>query len=275
MKLVTFNSNGRERIGEWDGTTIHGVSTPDVMRQFIRRGISTARTYEHFPQSSVTLQAPIQPGKIVCIGKNYGDHAKETGSDIPQFPIVFAKFPSAIIAPHQPITWRSSITQKVDWEGELAVVMGKTAKDVSEANAYDYVFGYTIANDVSARDLQLDATSQWTRGKSLDTFCPLGPCIVTRDEITDPHELAVKTLVNGETRQDGNTRDMIFKIPFLISYVSRSFTLEAGDLILTGTPSGVGQGMNPPQFLKDGDTVSITVEGIGELTNPCQIEAEA
>jgi 5-carboxymethyl-2-hydroxymuconate isomerase len=275
MKLITFLQNGRSRIGELVGDTVNVTAWTETMTGLIRRGITPSRTYERFPLDSLTLDAPLVPGKIIAIGRNYSEHAKEVGGSLPTEPLIFAKLPSAVIAPGKPITWRTSITEQVDWEGELAVVIGRRARNVREEDAMNHVFGYTIANDVTARDLQRAKDSQWTRAKGLDTFCPLGPCIVTRDEITDPHELAVKTLVNGETRQDGNTRDMIFKIPFLISYVSRSFTLEAGDLILTGTPSGVGQGMNPPQFLKDGDTVSITVEGIGELTNPCQIEAEA
>lgn len=274
MKLITFIQNGRHRIGEVVDDTVYVTAWTDPMTSLIRRGITPSRTYERFPLSSLTLDAPLVPSKIIAIGRNYSEHAKEVGGTLPTEPLIFAKLPSSIIGPNRPITWRTSITQQVDWEGELAVVIGKRARNVSEEDAMNYVFGYTIANDITARDLQRVKDSQWTRAKGLDTFCPLGPCIVTRDEIADPHELALKTVVNGETRQDGNTRDMIFRIPSLIAYVSRMFTLEAGDLILTGTPSGVGQGMNPPTFLNDGDTVTITIEGIGELSNPCVIEAE-
>ncbi len=275
MKLITFIQNGRHRIGEVVDDMVYVTAWADPMTNLIRRGITPSRTYERIPLASVNIDAPLIPGKIIAIGRNYSEHAKEVGGTVPTEPLIFAKLPSAIIGPGQPITWRKSITDQVDWEGELAVVIGKRARRVSEEDAMNYVFGYTIANDVTARDLQRVKDSQWTRAKGLDTFCPLGPYIVTRDEIADPHELALKTLVNGETRQDGNTRDMIFKIPFLISYASRMFTLEAGDLILTGTPSGVGQGMTPPTFLNDGDTVTITIEGIGELSNPCHIEPEA
>lgn len=275
MKLITFIQNGRHRIGEVVDDMVYVTAWADPMTNLIRRGITPSRTYERIPLASVNIDAPLIPGKIIAIGRNYSEHAKEVGGTLPTEPLIFAKLPSAIIGPGQPITWRKSITDQVDWEGELAVVIGKRARRVSEEDAMNYVFGYTIANDVTARDLQRVKDSQWTRAKGLDTFCPLGPYIVPRDEIADPHELALKTLVNGETRQDGNTRDMIFKIAFLISYASRMFTLEAGDLILTGTPSGVGQGMTPPTFLNDGDTVTISIEGIGELSNPCHVEPEA
>jgi 2-keto-4-pentenoate hydratase/2-oxohepta-3-ene-1,7-dioic acid hydratase in catechol pathway len=274
MKLITFIQNGRHRIGEIVGDMVYVTAWTDPMTSLIRRGITPSRTYERFPLANVNIDAPLVPGKIIAIGRNYAEHAKETGGSVPTEPLIFAKLPSAIIGPNRPITWRTSITQQVDWEGELAVVIGRRARNVSEEDAMNHVFGYTIANDVTARDLQRVKDSQWTRAKGLDTFCPLGPCIVTKDEITEPHELALKTMVNGETRQDGNTHDMIFRIPFLVTYASRMFTLEAGDLILTGTPSGVGQGMNPPTFLNNGDTVTITIDGIGELSNPCQIEAE-
>jgi 2-keto-4-pentenoate hydratase/2-oxohepta-3-ene-1,7-dioic acid hydratase in catechol pathway len=166
------------------------------------------------------------------------------------------------------------VTTQVDWEAELAVVIGRRAKDVSEADALSYVYGYTVGNDVSARDLQLKVDTQWTRGKSLDTFCPLGPYIVTRDEIADPQNLAVKTTVNDEVMQDSNTKHMIFKIPQLIAYCSQMFTLEPGDIIMTGTPSGVGMGRTPPRFLADGDVVTVSVEGIGEVSNPCKVISE-
>jgi 2-keto-4-pentenoate hydratase/2-oxohepta-3-ene-1,7-dioic acid hydratase in catechol pathway len=175
-----------------------------------------------------------------------------------------------VIAPNEPITWRTSVTQQVDWEVELVVVIGRRAKDVKEEDALNYVYGYTVGNDVTARDLQQKIDTQWTRGKSLDTFCPLGPYIVTRDEIADPQKLAVRTTVNGEVMQESNTEHMIFSVPYLISYCSQMFTLEPGDLIMTGTPSGVGVGRKPPVFLKDGDVVACSIEGIGEISNPCK-----
>ncbi|MEO8607101.1 MAG: fumarylacetoacetate hydrolase family protein [Chloroflexota bacterium] len=271
MKFATYTHQNRTRTGVIVDDRIYSTSSPDSMNYMIRRGITPSRTYEYLPLADVKLEAPIRPSKLICIGRNYAEHAKETGSAVPTAPIIFAKFPSSIIGNGETITWNESITKEVDWEGELAVVIGKKARHVKEEDALNYVFGYTIANDVSARDLQLREDSQWTRGKSLDTFCPLGPWVVSRDEIADPHNLSVKTTVSGEVRQDGNTKDFIFNIPVLISYCSRMFTLEPGDLILTGTPPGVGEGMKPPTYLKDSDTVTITIEGIGELTNPCKI----
>lgn len=274
MKLITYTYKGRVRIGELVGETVHTLAWADSMQQMIRRGLTPSRMYERLALADVKLEAPLHPGKIVAIGLNYADHAKETGKEAPDKPLIFAKFPSAVIGPDATITWRASITEEVDWEAELAVVIGKRARDVSEDSALDYVFGYTCANDVSARDLQHRIDSQWTRGKSLDTFCPLGPCIVTRDEIADPHNLSIKTILNGEVMQDGSTGDMIFRIPYLIAYCSRMFTLEPGDVILTGTPAGVGRARKPPRYLGDGDSVTIAVEGIGELTNPCAIQPE-
>lgn len=274
MKFATYTYQSRTVTGAIIDDRIYTTSSADSMLYMIRRGITPTRTYEYLPLADVKLEAPLRPGKLICIGRNYAEHAKETGSDVPTAPIIFAKFPSSIIGNSDTITWSESITTQVDWEGELAVVIGKKARNVKEEDALKHVFGYTIANDVSARDLQLRQDSQWTRGKSLDTFCPLGPWVVTRDEIPDPHNLSVKTKVNGKVRQDGNTKDFIFNIPFLISYCSRMFTLEPGDLILTGTPPGVGEGLKPPTYLKDGDTVTITIDGIGELTNPCKILPE-
>ncbi|NWF69928.1 MAG: fumarylacetoacetate hydrolase family protein [Chloroflexi bacterium] len=270
MKLVSFLHDTRTLVGELVGEHVYNTSIPGSMFDTIRRGITPTRTSEHYPLADVQLIAPLRPGKIIAIGRNYVEHAQELSHDVPSAPIIFAKFPSSVIGHGETIAWRSSITQKVDWEGELAVVIGKKARDVSEADAYKHVFGYTIANDVSARDLQLEIDAQWTRGKSLDTFCPMGPYIITPDEVPDPHTLTVKTLVNDEVVQDGKTELMIFKIPHLIAYCSRMFTLEPGDVILTGTPSGVGHGRKPPMYLKDGDTVTVSISSIGELRNPCK-----
>jgi 2-keto-4-pentenoate hydratase/2-oxohepta-3-ene-1,7-dioic acid hydratase in catechol pathway len=275
MKFATYTYGSRTRTGVIEGDRIYTTTSEDSMQYMIRRGMTPRRAYESMSLADVKLEVPVRPSKIIAIGRNYADHAKETGNEVPPAPIIFAKFPSSLIAHQEPITWSESITTQVDWEGELAVVIGKRARNVSEDDALNYVFGYTIADDVSARDLQLRIDSQWTRGKSLDTFCPVGPWIVTRDEITDPHNLSVKTKVNGKVRQDGNTKDFLFNIPTLISYCSRMFTLEPGDLLLTGTPPGVGEGMKPPTYLKDGDVVSITIEGIGELSNPCKVIADA
>jgi 2-keto-4-pentenoate hydratase/2-oxohepta-3-ene-1,7-dioic acid hydratase in catechol pathway len=275
MKLTTFSYRGRTRIGTIEGDSIRIVAWQDSMRQLVRRGVKPSPTYERaIPLAEAKLHAPLIPGKIIAIGRNYAEHAKETGSALPDKPLIFAKFPSSVIGPGDAITWRESITTQVDWEVELAVIIGQRAREVSEEDALNYVYGYTVANDVTARDLQQKLDTQWTRGKSLDTFCPLGPYIVTRDEIADPQNLAVKTTVNGEVMQDSNTSNMIFNVKHLISYSSRMFTLEPGDIILTGTPDGVGMGRKPPVFLKDGDTVTVSVEGVGEISNPCKVIAE-
>jgi 2-keto-4-pentenoate hydratase/2-oxohepta-3-ene-1,7-dioic acid hydratase in catechol pathway len=271
MKLATFTEHGRTRIGEVVGDRIHGTTESEPMQYMIRRGVLPNHWSESRPLNAVRLEAPIRPGKIVAIGKNYAEHAKETGGSVPTAPIIFAKFSSSIIATGDAITWSKRITNQVDWEGELAVVIGQKARNVSEADALKHVFGYTVAHDVSARDLQLRTDSQWTRGKSLDTFCPLGPWIVTADEVPDPQNLNISTTVNGKVVQKSNTKNMIFSIPYLIHYCSQMFTLEPGDLILTGTPEGVGEGMKPPQYLNDGDVVEIEVESVGKLSNPCVV----
>jgi 2-keto-4-pentenoate hydratase/2-oxohepta-3-ene-1,7-dioic acid hydratase in catechol pathway len=212
---------------------------------------------------------------VFAIGLNYRRHADETGGKYPEYPIVFMKAPSSVIGHGESIQVpRHMASEKVDWECELAVVIGKPCKNVSAESALDYVFGYTCANDVSARDWQIDkgAGRQWCRGKTFDTFCPLGPFIVTADEIPNPNALAIRTLVNDEVVQDWNTNDMIFSVPQIIEFLSGSTTLEPGTVILTGTPHGVGMAMNPPRYLKPGDVVSIEVEGIGRLTNPVVLE---
>jgi 2-keto-4-pentenoate hydratase/2-oxohepta-3-ene-1,7-dioic acid hydratase in catechol pathway len=275
MKLTTFSYRGRTRIGTIEGDSIRTVAWQDSMRQLIRRGIKPSPTYERaIPLAEANLHAPLIPGKIIAIGRNYAEHAAETGSPLPDKPIIFAKFPSSVIGPGDAITWRESITTQVDWEVELAVIIGQRAREVSEEEAMNYVYGYCVANDVTARDLQQKIDAQWTRGKSLDTFCPLGPYIVTRDEIDDPQNLVVKTTVNDKVMQESNTKHMIFNVKHLISYSSQMFTLEPGDMILTGTPDGVGMGRKPPVFLKDGDIVTVSVEGIGEVSNPCKVIAE-
>jgi 2-keto-4-pentenoate hydratase/2-oxohepta-3-ene-1,7-dioic acid hydratase in catechol pathway len=271
MKLATYTYKDRTRVGAVVEDRIYLTSELDSMQYMIRRGLMPTRRYESLPLADVRLEAPLHPGKIVAIGKNYAEHAKETGADVPKAPIIFAKFPSSIIATGDAITWSTEITTQVDWEGELAVVIGKRARNVTEEEAMSHVFGYTVGHDVSARDLQIRTDSQWTRGKSLDTFCPLGPWIVTVDELADPHNLSIKTKVNNKVMQDGNTKDFIFNIPTLISYCSRMFTLEPGDLILTGTPSGVGEGMKPAKYLKDGDVVEIEIQNIGKISNPCKV----
>ena len=206
------------------------------------------------------------PGKIICIGLNYADHCRETNTPIPHSPLLFSKFNSAMLPHGGQITWSPEMTQKVDYEAELAVIIRQEASQVREEEAMDYVGGYTVVNDVSARDVQFN-DGQWIRGKSFDTFCPIGPFVVTADELPDPHALTIQCRVNGVTMQDSNTAEMIFKIPYLISYISRSSTLLPGDIISTGTPHGVGIGHDPQVFLQPGDTVEVEVGGIGILRN--------
>ena len=217
-----------------------------------------------------TVLAPIEPKTIYGIGLNYRKHAEETGAKIPERPIVFLKSPTAVQDPDGPIVLpRQLRSDQVDFEVELGVVIGYECKNVSRADAMTYVLGYTIANDVSARDWQKDwGGSQWCRGKTFDTFCPLGPALVTPTGLKDPNNLALTTRVNGVTMQQSNTRDMIFHIAELIEFLSGSTTLEPGTLILTGTPEGVGMGRKPPHYLKAGDVVEVEIEGIGVLRNP-------
>jgi len=207
-----------------------------------------------------------RPGKIVCVGLNYRDHAEEQGVDLPKAPLFFAKYTTALIGPGEPIVIPPAVTQ-CDYEPELGVVIGSTVRGVSRENALEVVAGYICANDVSARDLQF-ADGQWTRGKSPDTFCPVGPRLVPAAEVADPHALRIRAIVNGEVLQDSTTANLIFGIDEIISYASQTSTLEAGDLILTGTPAGVGVFRDPKRLLQPGDTVTIEIEGLGELTNP-------
>ena len=215
-----------------------------------------------------SFAAPLtNPSKIVAIGLNYFDHAKESKMEIPNSPLVFAKFNNSITGPKDPIIIPNKITKEVDYEAELGVVIGKRTKNISKVDALDYVFGYTVLNDISARDIQF-GDKQWVRGKSLDTFCPIGPVIVTKDEIADPQNLEIGCEVNGEILQHDNTKNMIFSVAEIISRLSTSFTFEPGDIIATGTPSGVGFSRKPPIFLKHGDVVKTWIKGIGEMINP-------
>ena len=211
--------------------------------------------------------APVpRPGKLICVGLNYRDHARESNMPLPEKPVLFSKFSSAVIAPGEPVVIPAT-SRKVDYEAELAVVIGRRAKSVSADRAYDYVLGYTAFNDVTARDFQF-ADGQWQRGKSCDTFAPMGQTIVTTDVITDPHKLSIRLTLNGEIMQDSNTDQLIFGVPQLIEFISESITLEAGDVIATGTPPGVGFARNPPVFLKPGDEMEVLIDGIGGLGNP-------
>ena len=288
MKLVTYKPRASSaQLGAIvDNRVVNlaeasGGALPNDMRAFLElgeEGLKVARrvaTKEAAQESGVALGdvkllAPVtNPNKVIAIGLNYLDHIRESNAQTPKIPIMFTKYTTSIIGDGDAIHWDPNETAKVDWEVELAVVIGKRAYRISEESVFDYVVGYTVCNDVSARDLQSERGDQWIRGKSLDTFCPLGPCIVTKDEIADPHNLKLRTIVNGQTMQDSNTSELLFKIPHLVSYLSRAFTLLPGDVIITGTPPGVGMGKKPPIFLKHGDVVSVEIDGIGKLTNPC------
>ena len=207
-----------------------------------------------------------RPGKIVCVGLNYRDHAEEQGVELPEAPLLFAKFTTSLIGPGDPIVI-PSITHQVDYEAELGVVIGERVQGISRENALQAVRGYLCLNDVSARDLQF-SDGQWTRAKSLDTFCPIGPELVPAEDIPDPQSLAIRAIVNGEALQDSSTSKMIFTVAEIIAHVSRAITLEPGDLIATGTPAGVGAFRDPPIWLRPGDEVTIEIEDVGSLTNP-------
>lgn len=259
-----------------DGLRVGHVKEGDALQfvdarcmQDIVAGAAWRDVGEAVPLASVKPGLPFVPRNIICIGANYRDHCIETGLAIPEKPVIFAKFSNTLAADGDALTWPEGFTAQVDWEAELGVVIGRRARGVSEADALSHVFGYVAANDVSARDVQL-GEAQWVRGKSLDGFCPLAPALVTRDEIADVQSLGIRCLVNGETVQSSNTREMIFSVPYLVAYLSRAITLEPGDLILTGTPAGVGLGLKPPRFLKRGDVVSVEIDGLGSVTNPVE-----
>jgi len=282
MRLVTF----RERAGQ---RTQLGMVVDDRvlpldtiardMPGFIEQGAraldaagAMADGAKSVALSDVELCAPIETPRrnIVCVGLNYAEHVAESksvaGSDAPKYPVFFTKPPTCVIGPDQKIPWHPHVSTSIDWEAELAVIIGRECRDVDEASALEFVFGYTVANDVTARDLQA-RHQQWYKGKGLDGFCPLGPMIVTRDEIGDPQALDISLRVNGETKQQSNTRHMIFSVARLITEWSAGMTLLPGDILLTGTPSGVGVGRTPPEFLKPGDVVEAEVGGIGVLRN--------
>ncbi len=218
----------------------------------------------------VKLLAPVQPSSIICVGLNYRKHAKETGAKFPAYPVIFFKGVNTLQHPGEPILLPMHLkSDEVDYECELGVVIGRACKNVSRDRALDFVLGYTCCNDVSARDWQIKrGGGQWSRGKTFDTFSPLGPCLVTRDEISNPNALKLRTVLNGQVMQDWNTNDMIFDVPTLIEFLSGSTTLLPGTVILTGTPHGVGMAQKPPRWLKPGDSVTIEIEKIGALTNP-------
>ena len=274
MKLVTYSTGGgAPRVGQMEDGGIQPLGGGSLL-EYIRHGRSPDRQPsedgEALALEEASLHPPIaRPGKIIAIGLNYEDHAEETGAEIPEKPVVFAKYPNTIVGPGAAIQI-PPITEQVDYEAELAVIIGDRAKNVTESEALDYVFGYTNANDVSARDLQFSEGGQWTRSKSIDTFCPIGPYVATREEVPDPQDLFIRAILNGETVQDGTTSKMIFSVAELVSFLSRGMTLEPGDVIITGTPPGVGMARDPQLWMKPGDEVSIEIEGLDTLTNPVE-----
>jgi 2-keto-4-pentenoate hydratase/2-oxohepta-3-ene-1,7-dioic acid hydratase in catechol pathway len=269
MRWLRFEIGGRTRVGYLRGTDPASDVQPVVAEslQDVIAGRGTGDAGAPVPRAGLRLLAPLVPGKILCIGLNYMDHCREQHIAPPERPTLFAKFPSSVIGPGEPIRWPADFSDQVDYEAELAVVIGRPARRVAEADALAHVFGYTAANDVTARDVQR-GDKQWIRGKAADTFCPLGPVVVSADEIPDPQQLPIGCRVNGEPRQASHTREMIFPVAHIVSFISRAITLDPGDVILTGTPDGVGVYRDPKVFLQPGDRVEIEVGGFGVLDNP-------
>jgi 2-keto-4-pentenoate hydratase/2-oxohepta-3-ene-1,7-dioic acid hydratase in catechol pathway len=283
MRFVTFEIEGRPAIGlVQEGETIVDLSSLGypTMLDLIEAGPQAHAQLQSFlkskpagiPFHSARLRAPIpKPRKLICVGLNYRDHAEETGSEIPSVPTIFNKFATAVIA-HGDRIVLPKVSKAPDYEAEFAFVIGRGGRHINAAAWRDHIFGYTIMNDVSARDYQR-ATTQWLMGKTFDTFAPIGPWIVTADEIADPHALDISITINSEVLQNSNTRNLIFKIPDLIAHLSSVFTLEPGDIISTGTPAGVGFARKPPRYLRPGDDIVVRVSGIGELRNPVVAES--
>jgi 2-keto-4-pentenoate hydratase/2-oxohepta-3-ene-1,7-dioic acid hydratase in catechol pathway len=266
MRIVRYEHQASPRLGLLDGEQIWPLpdSHASVPAHEMATGPAPAQG-EAVTLQEVHLLAPVRPPKIVAVGLNYRDHAEEQGTPLPDAPLLFAKFPTAVTGPFDDIE-KPVETSQLDYEAELGVVIGAPARRVRAADAVGHVAGYLVVNDVSARDAQF-ADGQWVRGKSFDTFAPLGPALATPDEVPDPHALDIRTWVNGELRQSSNTGQLIFPIPDLIEYCSRYFTLEPGDIICTGTPAGVGVFSDPPRFLEVGDVVEVEVERVGRLRN--------
>ena len=281
MKLVTYEHNGAARTGVMKNeTAIVDVSAAGdaltIMTDPAARQRAAAIAAD--PAASlvaldgVRLRAPLAPRALICIGLNYMDHCRETGAPVPTRPVIFAKFANALAGPGDTIAWHADASAEVDYEAELGVIIGQPCHRVSEADALSYVGGYTCVNDVSARDVQMnDGGKQWTLGKTLDGFCPIGPALVTADEIPDPQALAIRCVLNGQVVQNSNTKEMIFGVARLIAHLSHYMTLQPGDLISTGTPFGVGMSRTPKLFMKDGDEVVVEIEKIGALKNTTKV----
>jgi 2-keto-4-pentenoate hydratase/2-oxohepta-3-ene-1,7-dioic acid hydratase in catechol pathway len=274
MKFVTFaEANGTARPGVLVDDQVIDLSAayPDVL-SIVKNGAEAQKAVEkhsgaRLPLKSVTLLAPLQsPPRIFCVGLNYRDHAVESKMEIPKVPTIFMKLASALVG-HGAAIKLPSISTQPDYEAEFAAVVGTGGSNIAKEDWEKHIFGYSILNDVSARDIQL-STTQWTLGKSFNTFAPLGPAIVTKDEIADPHQLAIKLSIDGEVLQHSNTRELIFKLPELIAYLSSITPLLPGDIISTGTPAGVGLGRTPQRWLREGETVTIEIDGLGSLVNP-------
>ncbi len=254
------------------GDLLRIVRGGDAMLERVREAMHSPRR-RTFDLDDVTLTAPLHnPSKIIAVGLNYIDHCEEAKLPVPKEPVLFTKWPSSITGPYDDLHWPEGVTREVDYEVELGVVIGRRGRNISEKDALDYVCGYTVVNDVSARDLQFANAKQWDRGKSLDTFCPWGPWIVTRDEIPDPHKLDVRTVLNGKEMQKSNTSKLVFNIKQIIAYASQGTTLMPGDLIPTGTPFGVGFSRTPPVFLKHGDVCECEVERVGKISNKVNLK---
>ncbi len=285
MKFVTFQAGGAPaQAGVVTGdhvVSLRAAGFADMLavlasgpesRAKIEQFVSNPPADSTFPLSAVRLLAPVpRPPKLICIGLNYRDHAAEAHQEIPKVPTIFAKFSNVVIGPGEPIVLPKNST-KPDYEAEFMFVIGKRGRHIAAEDWQRHVFGYTVFNDVSARDFQM-ATSQWMIGKTFDTFAPMGPYLVSADEIADPHALDISLRINGEVLQRSNTRELIFKIPDLLAYLSSVVTLEPGDVVATGTPAGVGFARKPPRYLQPGEEVIISIEGIGELRNPVIAEA--
>jgi len=275
MKLAQIYYQNRLYVSEVDGEELVPYDFDGDMIDLMLDDLSPGKREDlRIPvQSATFLPSVLHPSKIIAIGLNYLDHANEGNAEIPKTPLVFTKFSNSLIGHNQEICWDQDITKQVDYEAELAVVIGEVVHKCSVQEANDYIWGYTCANDVSARDLQF-GDGQWVRGKSLDTFCPLGPWIVRSEEMDFPNSLKIQCRVNGKVMQESNTEKMIFSIPELVSFLSNHFTLFPGDIILTGTPDGVGAFRKPPVYLKHGDTVDVEIESIGCLSNTTVVKTK-
>ena len=275
MKLVRYGERGAERPGMLDARgRLRDLSAhvPDIAGEVLA-DLGALRVLDPETLPLVEGQPRIgacvgQIGKFICIGLNYSDHAAESGMTVPPEPVIFAKYTSAVCGPDDPILIPRG-SEKTDWEVELAFVIGKRGKYIAEADAMDHVAGFFVCNDVSERAFQIERSGQWSKGKSSDNFGPIGPWLVTRDAVADPGNLRMWLDVNGKRMQDGSTATMVFKVPFLVSYLSQFFTLHPGDVVSTGTPPGVGLGMKPPQYLKPGDVVELGIEGLGQQRQVC------